>query len=107
MIHNSQATLITLTASGATVTRNEKTVFCGKRSVTYKEFYAAVQVGINPSYIFEFDINEYESAFVKVTETGGTVKIYRPTELIFEGEKFNIVRTFETTNHTIEVTVSL
>ena len=66
MIHNSQATLITLTASGATVTRNEKTVFCGKRSVTYKEFYAAVQVGINPSYIFEFDINEYESAFVKV-----------------------------------------
>lgn len=107
MIHNSQATLITLTASGAMVTRNEKTVFCGKRSVTYKEFYAAVQVGINPSYIFEFDINEYESAFVKVTETGGTVKIYRPTELIFEGEKFNIIRTFETTNHTIEVTVSL
>jgi hypothetical protein len=107
MIHNSQATLITLTASGATVTRNEKTVFCGKRSVTYKEFYAAVQVGINPIYIFEFDLSEYESAFVKVNEEGGTVKVYRPTELIFEGEKFNIIRTFETTEHKIEVTAGL
>lgn len=107
MIHNSEVTLITLTTSGATVTRNEKTVFCGKRSVTYKEFYAAVQAGINPSYIFEFDLSEYESAFVKVNEEGGTVKVYRPTELIFDGEKFNIIRTFETTEHKIEVTAGL
>lgn len=107
MIHNSEATLITLTASGSTVTRTEKTVFCGKRSVTYKEFYAAVQVGINPSYIFEFDLSEYESAFVKVNEEGGTVKVYRPTELIFKGEKYNIIRTFETTEHKIEVTAGL
>lgn len=107
MVHNDEAKLVTLTASGATVTRNEKTVFCGKRSVTYKEFYAAVQVGINPSYIFEFDLSEYESAFVKVNEEGGTVKVYRPTELIFEGEKFNIIRTFETTEHKIEVTAGL
>jgi len=107
MVHNDEAKLVTLTASGATVTRNEKTVFCGKRSVTYKEFYAAVQVGINPSYVFEFDLSEYESAFVKVNEEGGTVKVYRPTELIFEGEKFNIIRTFETTEHKIEVTAGL
>lgn len=107
MVHNDEAKLVTLSASGATVTRNEKTVFCGKRSVTYKEFYAAVQVGINPSYVFEFDLSEYESAFVKVNEEGGTVKVYRPTELIFEGEKFNIIRTFETTEHKIEVTAGL
>lgn len=107
MVHNDEATLVTLTASGSTITRTETPVFCTKKSVTYKEFYAAVQVGINPSYIFEFDLSEYESAFVKVTETGGTVKVYRPTELIFEGEKFNIIRTFETTEHKIEVTAGL
>ncbi len=107
MVHNDEAKLVTLTASGATVTRTETPVFCTKKSVTYKEFYAAVQAGLNPSYIFEFDLDEYESAFVKITETGGTVKVYRPTELIFEGEKFNIIRTFETTDHTIEVTAGL
>ena len=107
MIHNAQATLVTLTASGATVTKHETTVFCGKRSVTYKDFYAAVQVGINPSYIFEFDISEYESAFIRTTNSDNTVTIDRPTELIFEGEHMNIVRTFEKTDHTIEVTVSL
>lgn len=107
MVHNDEAKLVTLTASGATVTRTETPVFCTKKSVTYKEFYAAVQVGINPSYVFEFDLSEYESAFVKVNEEGGTVKVYRPTELIFEGEKFNIIRTFETTERKIEVTAGL
>ncbi len=107
MQHNSQCTLVTLTASGPTVTRNEKLVFCGKKSVTYKEFYAAVQVGINPTYIFEFDIDEYESSFIRTTNEDQTVTVARPTELIFEGEKFNILRSFETTNHQIEVTVGL
>ena len=107
MNHNSQCTLVTLTASGATVTRTETTVFCGRKSVTYKEFYAAVQVGINPSYIFELDITEYESAIIRTTNDDLSVTVTRPTELIFEGEKFNIIRTYETTNHLIEVTVGL
>ena len=107
MIHNSQCTLVTLTASGATVTRTEKMVFCGRRSVTYKEFYAATQVGINPTYIFELDINEYESAIVTISNNDQTVTKVRPTELIFDGEKYNIIRTYETTNNLIEITVGL
>ena len=103
MIHNDEATLVTLTASGATVTRTETPVWCTKKSVSYKEFYAAVEVGINPMYLFEIDIDEYNRA--TITETGGKKK--RPTELIYDGEKFNIIRTFEPVGGTIEVTVGL
>lgn len=103
MIHNDEATLVTLTASGATVTRTETPVWCTKKSVSYKEFYAAVEVGINPTYIFEIDIDEYNRAVI--IETGGTKK--RPTELIYDGEKFNIIRTYEKIGGLIEVTVSL
>lgn len=102
MIHNDECKLVTLTASEATVTRTETSVFCGKKSVSYREFYAAVEVGINPAYIFEMDVNEYEEA---VITTNGVRQI--PTELIYGGAKFNIIRTYEKPDGTIEVTVSL
>lgn len=106
MIHNSQATLVTLTANGATLTKTETTVFCGRKSVSYREFYAASQVGQNPQYVFEFDRDEYELAVIRVADTTtGAVTVYRPTELIYEGEHFNIIRSYETTNALIEVTV--
>ena len=107
MIHNDQCILVTLTAAGSEVTRNETEVFCGKKSVNFKEFYAASQVGINPSYIFEMDISEYESAVIRTPNADQTVTVTRPTELIYQGEKFNIIRTYETTNQLIEVTVGL
>lgn len=103
MVHNDEALLVTLTASGSTVIRTETPVWCTKKSVSYKEFYAAVEVGINPTYIFEVDIDEYIRAIV--TETGGTKQ--RPTELIFDGEKFNIIRTYEKVGGLMEITVSL
>ncbi len=103
MIHNEEAKLVTLTTSGATVTRTETPVWCGKKSVTFKEFYAAVEVGINPIYVFEIDIDEYNRAII--TETGGHKQ--RPTELIYNDEKFNIIRTFEPVGGIIEVTVGL
>ena len=103
MVHNDEAKLVTLTASGSTVVRTETPVWCTKKSVSYKEFYAAVEVGINPTYIFEVDIDEYIRAII--TETGGTKK--RPTELIFDGEKINIIRTYEKVGGLMEITVSL
>ena len=103
MVHNDEAKLVTLTASGSTVVRTETPVWCTKKSVSYKEFYAAGEVGINPTYIFEVDIDEYIRAII--TETGGTKK--RPTELIFDGEKFNIIRTYEKVGGLMEITVSL
>ena len=107
MVHNDEAKLVTLSASGSTITRTETAVFCGRKSVTFKEFYAATQVGINPSYVFEMDISEYEAAVIRTTNADESVTVTRPTELIFESEKFNIIRTYETTNHLIEVTVGL
>lgn len=102
MIHNDEATLVTLTASDETVTRTEKTVFCGKKSVGYREFYAAVEVGINPTYIFEMDLEEYETACITTNS-----KRHIPTELIYNGASYNIIRTYEKPDGTIEVTVSL
>ena len=107
MVHNDEAKLVTLTASGATVTRTETPVWCTKKSVSYKEFYAAVQVGINPTYIFEMDVDEYEQAVIRTDNEDQTVTVSRPTELIFDGEKFNIIRTFEPVGGTIEVAVGL
>lgn len=103
MVHNDEATLVTLTASGSTITRTETPVWCTKKSVNYKEFYAAVEVGITPQYIFEVDIDEYIRAVI--VETGGTKK--RPTELIYDGEKFNIIRTYEKVGGLMEITASL
>lgn len=107
MVHNDEAKLVTLTASGAQVTRTETEVFCTRKSVGYREFYAAVQVGINPTYVFEMDVDEYEQAVIRTDNEDQTVTVSRPTELIYQGEKFNILRTYETTNATIEVTVGL
>lgn len=104
MVHNDEAMLVTLTANGATVTRTETPIWCTKKSVSYKEFYAAVEVGINPTYIFEVDIDEYLAAVI-TDETSGTKT--RPTELIFDGEKFNIIRTYEKVGGLMEITVSL
>ena len=104
MVHNDESKLVTLTANGSTVTRTETPVWCTKKSVSYKEFYAAVEVGINPQYVFEIDIDEYIAAVITDQASG---KKTRPTELIFEGEKFNIIRTYERVGGIIELTVSL
>lgn len=106
MQHNDEATLVTLVANGSQVTREEKTVFCGRKSVTYGEFYAAIQSGLNPKYIFEFDVDEFESACVTTGIAPNATK-HLPTELIYEGCKYNIIRTYEPPTGMIEVTVGL
>ena len=104
MIHNDEATLVTLTASGATVTKHETDVFCGRKSVGFREFYAAIQAGLNPTYIFEMDVDEYESACITDSTTQARSI---PTELLYRGARYNIIRTYEPTDGTIEVTVGL
>ena len=102
MIHNDEVTLVTKTASGATVTSTETTVFCGRKSVGYREFYAAIQAGINPTYVFEMDVEEYEQACSTLNEVR-----HIPTEVLYQGVRYNIIRTYEPTDGTIEVTVGL
>ena len=102
MQHNDIAKLVTLTTSGSEISRTETEIFCGKKSVTYKEFYAAVEIGINPLYVFEMDTDEYARAVISLAD-----KKQRPTELIYDGEKFNIIRTYEPGDGTIQITVGL
>ena len=99
MFRNDQATLITITAAGSVLSETRTTLFCGKKSVRYGEFYAATQVGINPKILLEFDLGDYENAYV--TTNDGTQE---PTELEFRGQRYNIIRTYEPDNYTIEVT---
>lgn len=104
MLHNDEATLITKTASGPTVTPHETTAFCGRKSVTYKEFYAAVEAGLNPQYILEFDYDEFENACV-VTGEPPNQKKHFPTEVIYDGCRYNIIRRYEPSDGTVEVTI--
>ena len=104
MMRNDQTTLVTITANKSAKERHETTLWCGKRSATRSEFYAATQVGLNPKYVLEFDLDEYESSFISVTQGERTFK-QEPTELVYNGETFNIIRTYEPDNYTIEVTV--
>lgn len=105
MMRNDEATLVTITRNKQTPIRNEKTLFCGKKSVRSSEFYAATQVGFTPKYVLEFDLDDYQSSFINVTESGGKTKIQEPTECIYDGQTYNIIRTYEPDNYTIEVTI--
>ena len=100
MMRNDQATLIVKTRNGATPVENRTTLFCGRKSVRRAEFYAAHEVGTTPRYVLEFDLGEYEATFI-TTDDGKQ----RPGEVEYNGEHFNILRTYEPDNYTIEVTI--
>lgn len=100
MMRNDQATLIVYTRNKAERIPNRTTLFCGRKSVRYSEFYAATQVGITPKYILEFDLGEYENTYVT---TSDGVQI--PTEIEYNGGHYNVIRSYEPDNYTIEVTI--
>lgn len=100
MKRNDQATLIVYTRNKSVLIPNRTTLFCGRKSVRYSEFYAATQVGITPKYILEFDLGEYENTYIP---TSDGVQI--PTEIEYKGEHYNVIRSFEPDNYTIEVTI--
>lgn len=100
MKRNDQATLIVYTRNKSVLIPNRTTKYCGKKSVRYSEFYAATQVGMTPKYILEFDLEEYEDTYI-TTSDGKQI----PTEIEYNGEHYNVIRTYEPDNYTIEVTI--
>lgn len=60
-------------------TETERQVFCDKRSTTQGEFFQAKQVGLTPSFSFYMRTADYEGE----------------TELVYNGVKYGIYRTFE------------
>ena len=86
--------LITENASAhgvhAQVTRTERMVYCAIRSVSRAEFYTALNVGIEPEYVFALSVaDEYQ---------GERYVRYRD-------QIFDVVRTYVTEEDGIEITV--
>lgn len=72
-----------------TPTETERTVFCVVRSVSYQEFYRALEQALHPVYVFILaDYAEYQGE-----------KICK-----FNGVRYRIIRTYQT-GGSIELTV--
>lgn len=94
MIRESVITLIAENArahgvhESATETPHE--VFCQVNSVTRTEFYSALNVGIRPELVFKLSVvDEYQDE--RLAE--------------FEGKRYEIIRTYQTRDGGIELTV--
>lgn len=92
--------VITQYNDGTGIKRKVRTIFAEKKSASREEFYKAYAVGTVPKYIFSFDQLDFKSCDVYSDN-----KKYHPTHVRFEGEEFEIVRSFEIGMHDIEVTV--
>lgn len=73
-----------------TVTETERTVYCTVESVRRTEYYTALNVGIQPEFVFKLSLAED----------------YQNERLImYHGQKFRVVRTYMTEDDGIEITV--
>lgn len=82
--------LITETAQGSEIIREDREVFAEKKSVTRSEFYGAYQSGLNPKYIFVIDSLDYEMTR-SVTDT---VETYAQ-KLEYNDAVFNVIRVYD------------
>ena len=90
-MRNDIVKLITKSCTGATVERRETEVFAEKKSVRQSEFYAAQQVGLNPSLVFVVDIRDFES-------------VEDPVEVIYNEKTYTVIRTY-CIGENVEITV--
>lgn len=73
----------------STVTETKRTVFCEIRSVSYAEYYRALEQDLRPTFIFRLaDYAEYQNE--KICE--------------FDGTRYRVIRTY-VDNTAIELTV--
>lgn len=96
--------LVTQYKDGTTIKENTREIFASVKSVARNEFYSAYAMGLRLKYIFvihswEFSIADYPVTTDEVTTT------YRPTHIRYEGELFEIVRTYEVERGQLEITV--
>lgn len=78
----------------------EAEIFAEKKSLTRNEFYASVNVGLNPKYVFEMSPDEYSLADVDMNGV-----IYHATHVLYEGHKMPIIRSYEKSISSMELTV--
>lgn len=94
-------TLITKVRNGNLITDNNQVIFCEKKSCTRSEFYAAYAIGLKPQCILSISPDDYEQQSY-VNEEGR--RIY-PSQVIYNGVRYNILRTYCPYPGEMEVTI--
>jgi len=77
-------------------------VYANKKSVARSEFFASLQAGINATAIFETRLCDFEEAIV----IGSDSVKHKATRVEYDGDKYNIIRTYTKDNETLELTCS-
>lgn len=92
--------LITQYKEGKTIKEFSQPIYAKSKSLSRNEFYSAYGVGLRPNRIFVVHPMEYQLADVRTED-----KVYHATHIRFEGELFEIVRTYEVDRFNMEITV--
>ena len=90
----------TTTQSGVEIAESTATIKKKKKSVNRTEFYAAYGVGLRLSHIWEIIPEEFTLADVTVNG-----KTYHATHIRYNGELYEIVRTYQVNEYALEITV--
>jgi hypothetical protein len=90
----------TTTQSGVEIAESTATILGKKKSVNRTEFYAAYGVGLRLSHIWEIIPEEFTLADVTVNG-----KTYHATHIRYNGELYEIVRTYQVNEYALEITV--
>lgn len=88
------------TQSGVKIAESTATILGKKKSVNRTEFYAAYGVGLRLSHIWEIIPEEFTLADVTVNG-----KTYHATHIRYNGELYEIVRTYQVNEYALEITV--
>lgn len=99
-MRNDVITLTTQYKDGRDIKEKDVEVFAERKSLTRNEFYSAINVNLSPKWVFEMSPDEYSLADVDLDGV-----IYHATHVKYEGHKLNIIRTYEKSYTSMELTV--
>ena len=100
-IKNEIITIITKIPDGINVVERRTETFAERLSATRQEFYAAYKRGLYPREVFKVDRMEYESCI----EADSANKPYYPTDIIYDGMNYQIIRAYSINHgHETELT---
>lgn len=92
--------LVTQYKDGVEIKEHTVKIFAKKKSTTRSEFYAAYGVGLRPQYVFSMMPAEFKLGTITVDD-----RTYSATHIRHKGVTYEIVRTYQIDNYSLEVTV--
>lgn len=95
-----QIELVVQYKDGTQIAENSVAIMGTKKSVNRNEFYAAYAVGLRLSHSWEIIPEEF--ALADITVDGVT---YHATHIRYNGELYEIVRTYQVNEYALEVVV--